>query len=101
MPTTPQNAAGWRIEPPVSDPSESGVMPAATATAEPPLDPPGARSRSQGFRAGPKAQFSVEDPIANSSQMVLPTSTAPALKSRSTTVALNGDTYCSRIRDPA
>ena len=31
----PQNAAGCRIDPPVSDPSASGVIPAATATAEP------------------------------------------------------------------
>ena len=40
-PTTPHSAAGWRIDPPVSEPSASGVMPAATATADPPLDPPG------------------------------------------------------------
>ena len=40
----PQSAAGCRIDPPVSEPSASGVMPAATATAEPPLDPPGMRS---------------------------------------------------------
>ena len=28
MPTTPQNEAGWRIEPPVSLPSAPGTMPA-------------------------------------------------------------------------
>ena len=33
MPTTPQSAAGWRIEPPVSEPSASGTSPAATAAA--------------------------------------------------------------------
>ncbi len=32
---TPQKAAGWRIEPPVSVPSASGAMRAATAAAEP------------------------------------------------------------------
>ena len=39
MPTAPQNDAGWRMEPPVSEPREIGVQPPATAAAEPPLDP--------------------------------------------------------------
>ena len=92
MPTTPQSAAGWRIDPPVSEPRASGVMPAATATADPPLDPPGIRSVAHGLRDGPKAEFSVDDPIANSSSTVLPTMTAPACSSRDTTVASNGGT---------
>ncbi len=66
-------------------------MPAATATADPPLDPPGARAGSHGLCEGPKAEFSVDDPIENSSQMVLPTTTAPACSSFATTVASNGD----------
>jgi len=37
----PQWEAGIRIEPPPSVPWASGRMPAATAAAEPPLDPPG------------------------------------------------------------
>src|SRR4051794_29200897 len=86
-PTTPQSAAGWRIEPPVSEPSDSGTICAATAAADPPLEPPGVRSSAHGFRVGPNAEFSVEDPIANSSQLVLPTMTAPAASSRSTTPA--------------
>ena len=53
-------------------------MPVATAIADPPLDPPGVRSGAEGFLAGPNAECSVEDPIANSSQFVLPTMTAPA-----------------------
>ena len=56
---------------------------------------------AQGFRVGPKAEFSVEDPIANSSQLVLPTMTAPAASSRATTVASYGGTKCSRIFDAA
>ena len=36
---------------------------------------------------GPNAEFSVDDPIANSSQLVLPTITAPARVRRDTTVA--------------
>src|SRR5947208_3159876 len=38
---TPQNAAGRITEPPVCVPSASGIMPAATAAAEPEDDPPG------------------------------------------------------------
>jgi hypothetical protein len=86
-PTRPQRAAGWRIEPPVSEPSAAGTNPAATATAEPPLDPPGVRVGSHGFRETWIDEFSVEDPIANSSQFVLPTMIAPAARSRATTVA--------------
>ena len=45
MPTIPVRAAGWRIEPPVSVPMLNGTWNAATAAAEPPLLPPGTRSR--------------------------------------------------------
>ncbi len=38
----------------------------------PPLDPPGTRLVSSGLRVGPNAEFSVLDPIANSSRLVLP-----------------------------
>ena len=64
-----------------------GLNPAATAAAEPPEDPPGTRVVSWGLRVGPKAEFSVDEPIANSSRFVLPTITAPASASRRTTVA--------------
>src|SRR5690348_3653844 len=97
----PQSAAGWRIDPPVSEPSASGVMPAATATADPPLVPPGILVGSQGFIVGPNADVSVDEPIANSSQFALPTMTAPAASSRCTTVASYGGTKCSRMRDDA
>ena len=83
----PQKAAGWRIDPPVSEPSAAGARRAATAAAEPPLDPPGVRSAAHGLRVGPKAEFSVDEPIANSSQLVLPSTTAPAARSRATAVA--------------
>src|SRR5437660_924661 len=97
----PQNAAGCRIDPPVSDPTASGAMRAATATADPPLDPPGVRSIAHGLRVGPNAEFSVDEPIANSSQLVLPMTTAPARSRRATAVASYGGTKDSRIRDPA
>src|SRR5262249_44059317 len=75
-PTTPQNAAGCLIEPPVSEPSAAVAMFAATAAAEPPDDPPATRARSCGFLVVLKAEFSVEAPIANSSRFVLPRNTA-------------------------
>ena len=49
----PQKLAGWRMEPPVSEPSVATAMLAATAAAEPPLEPPGTRSVSTGFLTGP------------------------------------------------
>ena len=48
-PTTPQKDAGWRIEPPVSEPRATTEVPCATAAAEPPLEPPGTRSRINGI----------------------------------------------------
>ena len=65
-------------------------MPAATAAALPPLEPPGTRVRSHGLSTGPKAEFSFEEPIANSSWLVLPSSGAPAAASRATTPAVYG-----------
>src|SRR5437763_10729788 len=45
-PTTLQNAAGLRREPPVSLPSATGTRPQASATAAPPDDPPHVLVRS-------------------------------------------------------
>src|SRR5437660_10825161 len=87
------------MEPPVSDPRESGAYPAAAAAAEPPLDPPGTRDGSRGLRVGPNAEFSVDEPMANSSRLVLATGTAPAARTRSTTVAVYGGHQPSRIFD--
>jgi hypothetical protein len=39
-PKSPQHEAGMRIEPPPSPPWATGTIPAATAAAEPPLEPP-------------------------------------------------------------
>src|SRR5271169_281991 len=99
MPTTPQRAAGWRIDPPVSEPSASGAKPAATAAADPPLDPPGTRLASWGLCVGPEHEFSVELPMANSSMFVLPSTTAPAPRRRSTTVASYGGRHPAKMRE--
>src|SRR6185503_13268377 len=97
---TPERAAGWRTDPPVSDPSATRTIPAATAAAEPPDEPPGTRSGSIGLRAGPYALFSVEEPIANSSMFDFAMMTAPASRKRRTAVASYGATYVPRIFEP-
>ena len=51
-----------RMEPPVSVPSAANAIPVATATADPPDEPPGIRVVSHGFRHGPKCGFSVVTP---------------------------------------
>src|SRR6266404_2352175 len=76
-PTLPQNADGSFPDPPVSEPSAHGASPPETAAAEPPPEPPGTRVGSHGLRDGPYAEFSVEDPIANSSVFVLPRTRKP------------------------
>ena len=78
IPTTPHNAAGWRMLPPVSEPRANRTSPAATAAAGPPLLPPGTVSVSHGLLVGKKAEFSQDEPIANSSRLPFPTSTAPS-----------------------
>jgi len=49
----PQKLAGQRMEPPVSVPRAKMPMSAARAAPEPPDEPPGTRSRSQGLCVGP------------------------------------------------
>src|ERR1700734_1574341 len=82
-PTMPQNAAGWRIEPPVSVPVAPTHRCAATAAADPPEEPPGtsfvcAPGRRHGDTTGPKCEVSFDEPMANSSQLSLPSMTAPS-----------------------
>ena len=83
MPTMPVKAAGWRIEPPVSVPVAPRQSCAATAAAEPPDEPPGtsgvlAPRLRHGEITGPKYEVSFDEPMANSSLLVLPSSTAPS-----------------------
>src|SRR5580700_375701 len=59
-PNRPQHEAGMRIEPPPSVPCAIGSMPAATAAAAPPLEPPALYARFQGLRVGPNSRGSVE-----------------------------------------
>src|SRR5699024_9874982 len=87
IPTTPQNEDGCLTDPPVSEPSEYGTRPAATAAAEPPDEPPGTAFVSHGFRIFLKYDVSLEPPMANSSMLFLPISTDDSPFSFSITVA--------------
>ena len=97
MPTIPHRAAGWRMEPPVSVPSDPAQRDAATAAADPPDEPPGTWSSDQGLRTGPRELFSLDEPIANSSMFSLPSMMAPAAASRCDGVDSNGGTKPRRI----
>src|SRR3954453_21236775 len=88
------------MEPPVSVPSAIGASNDATAAAEPPPEPPGIRVRSHGLCVTPYAECSVDEPIANSSMLVLPRIGRPAARTLATTVASYGGTQPSRIFDP-
>src|SRR5262245_43297772 len=77
-PTTPQKAAGMRSEPPVSEPVQSGSIDVASATAEPPEEPPQIRFGSKGLPVGPQTGLLVLAPAPNSGTLVLPTTIAPA-----------------------
>src|SRR5260370_33811103 len=96
----PDNAAGCRIEPPVSVPVAAGTSRAATAAADPPELPPATHSMFHGFLTGPKYEFSFDEPIANSSMLVVPRRTMPASASPSPTNPLTGATTFTDIPYP-
>src|SRR4051794_15302649 len=83
-PTTPQNADGMRIEPAPSVPSSAVHSPAATAAAAPPLEPPADRPKFQGLRVGADTRLTVLALHPYSDVVVLPTTRAPAARSRAT-----------------
>ncbi len=88
------------MDPPVSEPRAAGTMRAATATADPPDEPPGTQSLFHGFRVVARALFSVLLPMANSSRFVLPMMTPSAALSFWITSASYGAWKSSSIFDP-
>jgi hypothetical protein len=99
-PVIPFKAAGTRTEPPVSVPSAASAIPVATAMPEPPEDPPGILSGSQGLWLWPITELWQRAPNANSWSVALPTTTAPALRSRSTTGASAFGMFPSKNAEP-
>src|SRR5262245_28583314 len=98
----PHSAAGPRTDPPVSLPMAAGANAAATATAEPLLDPPGVRctARSHGFHGVPMVLFVPQLPNANSTKCVLPRTIMPAASNRFTSVAVAGETRSHQNIEP-
>src|SRR5689334_22516212 len=89
MPTTPLTAAGTRIDPSVSVPMAATARLAATADAEPELDPCGEVSRTYGLSPWPPRALQpleerVERKLAHSLMLVFPKRTASALRKRCT-----------------
>ena len=85
-PTRPQQAAGIRIEPPPSLAWAIGTIPAATAAADPPDEPPVVRDWSHGLRVAPKRRVSVVGRMPHSGSVVVPTMMKPAALRRATTL---------------
>src|SRR5713226_3381262 len=86
-PTTPQHDAGMRIDPPVSPPSATVAMPAATAAPLQPLEPPGVMPWRHGFCVDPKSALAVPIDAASSGRLVLPRIAMPADLARATATA--------------
>ncbi len=100
MPNTPQNAAGILTDPAPSVPWATGPMPAATAAADPPLDPPDVRDSPHGLRVGPISRLPASPFQPNSEVFVFPRMMAPAARRRSTTTESVPGTQSFESRDP-
>ena len=83
-PTSPQHAAGARIDPKPSVACAIGSMRDPTAAAAPPLEPPEMRLGSHGFRVGPYCRGSQVSERPSSQVLVRPKMTRPARLSRLT-----------------
>src|SRR3954463_15402930 len=106
IPTTPQSDAGEMIDPSVSVPTATAHKLAATATAEPALEPEGLRSSAYGFFVSPPRALQplvelLALKFAHSLRLVLPSSTAPAARSLRTRVESCGAPEPSRASEPA
>ena len=83
------------MEPPLSVAWAAGTMPAATAQAEPPLDPPALRCGSNGFLVAPNKLGAVQMLSPNSGVLVFPRITRPAVRKREIRI-LSVSGTCSR-----
>ncbi|CAB4802217.1 unannotated protein [freshwater metagenome] len=96
-PTSPQHDAGMRIEPPPSLACAIGTMPAATAAADPPDEPPGEWSGFQGFLVIPNASGSVLGRLPHSGLAPRPTIDRPAVSKRSTSQVFSVETCAAAL----
>src|SRR2546421_7453070 len=84
----------------MSLPSSSADRPAATATADPPDDPPGERAGSHGLFVVPNTGLYVCASAAKVGVFVFPKMTAPAARRRATASASRSGTCPARISAP-
>jgi hypothetical protein len=89
-----------RIDPPESLPRAASTSPAASAAAEPPLDPPAIRPGATGLGTVPKCGFCELVPYANSCRFVLPAFAYPAASSSRTASAVSRGTWSTKITEP-
>src|SRR5436309_3801907 len=106
MPTIPLAEDGLTIEPSVSVPTATAQRLAATATAEPELEPEGMRSRQYGLFVSPPRPLHplvewLERMLAHSLRFVLPKSTTPARRKRWSRNASFGGLEPTRASEPA
>ena len=99
-PNNPQFEAGIRIDPPLSVAWAAGTTPIATATAEPPLEPPALRVGSKGFGVTPNIAGAVHTFRPNSGVLVFPRRTSPAARRRPTSTESCWGTKPARARLP-
>ena len=84
----------------MSEPSASGTIPDASAHAAPPDEPPADRVGSTGLRVVPKTLLNVCEPAANSGTLVLPITTTPARRTRSTISSSASGTWSAKSGEP-
>src|SRR5436309_2416456 len=106
IPTSPLLFEGDTIDPSVSVPIAAAARLAATATADPELDPDGFRSSAYGFFVCPPRPLQplvecVDRKLAHSLKFVFPRMTAPASRRRSTMNASLGGLPPARASEPA
>jgi hypothetical protein len=104
-PTTPHTPAGDTMLPSVSVPTAAGARPAATAAADPELEPDGLRPLPCGFTVWPPSVLQplvelVDRMLAHSERLALPRITAPAARSPATRKA-SPDSAPARAGEPA
>ena len=99
-PTSPHHPAGFRMDPLPSEPWAAGTMPAATAAADPPLEPPALRLGSHGLRVIPVNLHSVDADHPNSGVVVRPRIFRPAALNFRTSSESDFATFPFKSSDP-
>ena len=99
-PTTEQKLAGVRRLPPRSEPVASHTWPLASATAEPPEEPPHVLAVFHGLRVAPKTSLKVLAPAPNSGVFDLASTTAPWRSRVSTATSERVGTWSAKMGEP-